>query len=123
MHPAMDQASEAVASAGQGSRPAIMPDDVRSELDELCRRFHVQTLDVFGSANTGHFDPSRSDIDMLVEFPPLPGSGRADAYLSLHAALQSLFQRRVDLLTVPSVRNPYLRRSIEQTRRQLFPKP
>ncbi len=98
-----------------------MPDDVRGELDELCRRFHVQTLDVFGSANTTQFDPGRSDIDLLVEFPPLPGSGRADAYFALHAALQSLFQRRVDLLTVPSVKNPYLKRSIEQTRRRLFP--
>ena len=37
-------------------------------LAELCRRFHVRTLDVFGSAVTGRFDPARSDLDFLVQF-------------------------------------------------------
>ena len=46
----------------------------RSELEELCRRYHVKTLEVFGSAADGTFDAARSDLDFLVEFLPLgPG--------------------------------------------------
>src|SRR5882672_3553421 len=33
------------------------------ELTELCRRHCVRTLEVFGSAADGSFDPSRSDLD------------------------------------------------------------
>jgi hypothetical protein len=40
----------------------------REELRDLCRRFHVRRLDVFGSAARGDFDSARSDIDFLVEF-------------------------------------------------------
>jgi predicted nucleotidyltransferase len=45
--------------------------DKRETLAELCRRFHVRRLEVFGSAARGEdFDPSRSDADFLVEFEP-----------------------------------------------------
>jgi predicted nucleotidyltransferase len=42
----------------------------REELRELCRRFHVRRLDLFGSATGDDFDPARSDLDFLVEFDP-----------------------------------------------------
>ena len=38
------------------------------ELTEICRRYHVKRLDVFGSAAVGDFNPDTSDIDFLVEF-------------------------------------------------------
>ena len=40
----------------------------REELRELCHRFHVRRLDLFGSAAGDHFDPARRDLDFLVEF-------------------------------------------------------
>jgi predicted nucleotidyltransferase len=40
----------------------------RQELEDLCRRFHVRRLDLFGSATGNDFDPARSDLDFLVEF-------------------------------------------------------
>ena len=40
----------------------------REELRELCRRFHVRRLDLFGSAAGDDFDAERSDLDFLVEF-------------------------------------------------------
>ena len=42
----------------------------RMELADLCRRFGVRRLDLFGSAARGDFDPERSDLDFLVEFEP-----------------------------------------------------
>jgi uncharacterized protein with HEPN domain len=43
----------------------------RAEIADLCRRFHVSRLDVFGSAaRVVDFDPARSDIDILVSYAP-----------------------------------------------------
>lgn len=41
----------------------------RDAVAELCRQFHVERLDVFGSAASGGFDEETSDLDFLVEFP------------------------------------------------------
>lgn len=89
-----------------------------ARLDELCRRLGVRRLDLFGSAATGRFDPSRSDLDFLVEFEPGTDS---KSYFALHQALEDLFNRKVDLLTEGGLENPYLRRQIESERRRLFP--
>lgn len=96
---------------------ATAPDTI----PDLCRRFHVRRLDLFGSAADGRFDPSRSDLDFLVVFEDLPGSAYADAYFGLRAALTELFGRDVDLLTGAALANPYLRRQVEAQRQRLFP--
>ncbi len=36
----------------------------------LCREYGVARLEVFGSVCTREFDPGRSDVDFLVEYPP-----------------------------------------------------
>jgi predicted nucleotidyltransferase len=43
-----------------------------------------------------------------------------DAYFGLHAALETLFERHVGLLTERSIENPLLGRSGEATRRCLY---
>jgi uncharacterized protein len=93
----------------------------REELRELCRRFHVRRLDVFGSAARGDFDPARSDLDFLVEFD----SGAPDAlslktFFGLKEALERLFGRSVDLVEPGAVRNPYLKDSIGRSREPVF---
>jgi len=87
-------------------------------LAQLCRRFGVRQLDLFGSAATGRFDPAVSDLDFLVEFEP---EARGNSYFGLLAGLERLFQRKIDLLTEPGLENPYLRRRIEAERQTLFP--
>ncbi len=42
-------------------------DKHREALIDLCQKYHVERLDVFGSAARGDFEKS-SDIDFLVEF-------------------------------------------------------
>jgi predicted nucleotidyltransferase len=92
----------------------------RSALAALCRRHHVRQLDLFGSAARGTFDPARSDLDFVVSFDALPPADFADAFFGLQEALVALFGRPVDLLTAESIRNPYLRESIERTRQVLY---
>lgn len=94
------------------------PDD--PALVELCRRHRVRRLDLFGSAATGAFDPARSDLDFLVEFQELQPGTYFDAYFGLREGLEALFGREVDLVTLPSLRNPYFRKRVMAERRPLF---
>jgi predicted nucleotidyltransferase len=68
----------------------------RDELAELCRRFHVRRLDVFGSAARGDFDPARSDLDFLVEFSV--ENDDLACFVGFKEALEALLARRVDLV-------------------------
>ena len=90
---------------------------------ELCRRFGVRRLDLFGSAVTGRFDLARSDLDFLVEFETPPAGGFRGPYFGLLEALETLFQRKIDLLTEGSLENPYRRRRIEAEKRILYQAP
>ena len=42
------------------------------------------------------------------------------AFIDMHDELEAMFGRSVDLLTVPSLRNPYLRKEILSTRRLAY---
>ena len=92
----------------------------RSELIALCGRYGVRRLALFGSALRDDFDPGRSDLDLLVEFSPTSPQEHAEAYFGLLENLESLFGRRVDLLELGAVRNPYLRREIEEQQETLY---
>ena len=85
----------------------------RSELGALCERHRVERLALFGSALRDDFDPDRSDLDLCVVFQPMPPNEHAESYFGLLEDLEALFARRVDLVEIGAVRNPYLRREIE----------
>jgi uncharacterized protein len=95
----------------------------RDKLNLLCQNFGVRHLDVFGSAVTGDFDDSLSDLDFIVSFADRSPGTYADKFLNLAEALEGLFGRKVDLLTEDSIRNPYFRETIEQTRQRLYEQP
>ena len=92
----------------------------REKLTELCVRYRVRRLEVFGSAAGEEFDPAASDLDFLVEFEDLKPGQHADAYFGLLEALQELFDRPIDLLMTSAVSNPFLMRRIEESRTLLY---
>ena len=91
----------------------------RNEVIDLCRRYGVRRLELFGSAATGAFEPERSDLDFLVEFDANP-SKLFDRYFGLKESLEALYGRRVDLVTVGSLRNPYFIESVNKTRQLVY---
>lgn len=112
-----------VPSRARRHHRAAMEDVVttrRADIAALCRQFHVRQLDLFGSAARGTFDPARSDLDFVVTFDNLHPVAFADAWFGLREGLAALFGRPVDLLTADSIRNPYLRESIERSRQVLY---
>ena len=93
----------------------------RASIQDLCRRFGVRRLELFGSAATEAFDPARSDLDFLVEF--LPGQQLGPwlrHYFAFQAELARLFGRPVDLVLSGAVRNPYFRKELDRTRTVLY---
>ncbi len=93
----------------------------KTALVELCRRYRVERLYLFGSAVLGHFDVRRSDLDFLVRFSDREPTGEyADRYLGFAEALERLFDRPVDVITEESIHNPYFRSEVESTRQLLY---
>jgi hypothetical protein len=92
----------------------------RAALEEICLRFGVARLEAFGSALREDFKEGSSDLDFLVEFKSMEPYARVDAYFGLLNELRSMFQRKVDLVMIDAVRNPYISREIERTKQLLY---
>jgi len=88
---------------------------------ELCRRYCVQRLEVFGSAARGtDFSPESSDIDFLVEFTPSADSPTLKAFFGLQADLAQTLGRAVDLAEATALRNPYVQASVNRSREVVY---
>lgn len=82
----------------------------------LCVKHRVRRLELFGSTAGDDFDPSRSDVDFMVEFEPAPREGFSDRYFVLRRALESLLGRPVDLVEQGCVPNPVVAASIQRSK-------
>lgn len=98
----------------------VIVQEKAAELEELCRRFAVRRLALFGSAVRGDFDTRSSDLDFVVEFAPLDPSGLKSAYFGLLNELEKLFGREIDLIELRAVKNPYIRRRILEQQETLY---
>jgi len=92
----------------------------RIAIGHLCTSLAVRDLRVFGSAVTDDFDPSRSDLDVLVEFFDPSAPGIADRFMNLAEGLESIFHRPVDLVTKQAIKNPIFRQTVEQSSQPLY---
>jgi predicted nucleotidyltransferase len=92
----------------------------RPDIATLCRRYGVQSLDVFGSAAGDTFDPAHSDIDFLVAFNPAETTGLFQRFFGLQEALQGLFQRKIDLVSAAALSNPYFIAEVNRTRQTVY---
>lgn len=68
-----------------------------ARLADLCRRYQVRELSLFGSAARGEMRPD-SDIDLLVEFLPNAEVGLVE-HAGLMLDLERLLGRKVDLVS------------------------
>jgi predicted nucleotidyltransferase len=91
------------------------------ELEQLCKLYGVKRLEVVGSAaREVDFDPARSDVDFLVDFEPGRLPATLKGYFGFREALENIVGRPVDLVMLDAVRNPYLKASLESSRRLLY---
>ena len=88
---------------------------------ELCKRYKVKTLYVFGSILTSRFHKD-SDIDLLVKFDKekISLAEYADNYFDLQFALEDIFNRKVDLVCDDAIKNPYFRREVDAKKKLIY---
>lgn len=94
-------------------------DDIKGRLNifrDLCSDHQVKYLYAFGSSITGKFDPIKSDIDLLVEIEDSDPLKRGERLIDLWDKFEIFFQKKIDLLTDSSIKNPILRKSIDNTK-------
>ena len=88
-----------------------------AEIVELCRRYRVRELAVFGSAARGDLR-AESDIDLLVEFQPDAPGGLLD-YAGLMLDLSQLLRRKVDLVEREGLK-PLIRKAVLSEARTIY---
>jgi len=88
----------------------------RKDFTLLCKTHNVKYLYAFGSSLSDRFDPAESDIDLLIEIDSNDPLERGEQLLALWDLFEGFFRRKVDLLTDSSIRNPFLRKSIDSTK-------
>jgi predicted nucleotidyltransferase len=86
-------------------------------LADVCRRYGVKELSLFGSAARGELRPE-SDIDMMVEFEPGARIGVVK-FESLVEELESLAGRGVDLVTKRGLK-PWVRPQVLKDARVVY---
>ena len=93
----------------------------RDQIADICRRYAVRRLEVFGSAARGDdFDLTSSDADFLVEFAPGSDLPALRRFFGLAEELEHLLGRHVDLVEPGAIRNPYIRASIDRAREVVY---
>ena len=91
----------------------------REELAEICRRYHVKRLELFGSGARGELRPE-SDLDFLVEFSEPPDADLVRQYFGLIDDLSRLFHRPVDLVEESAIDNPYFLEDVNESRTLVY---
>ena len=82
----------------------------------LCKTHNVRNLYAFGSSITDDFNEESSDIDLLIEIDNDDPIERGENLMNVWDKFEQFFQRKVDLLTSTSIKNPILKQSIDSTK-------
>jgi predicted nucleotidyltransferase len=89
-----------------------------SQLAELCRRWKVTELSLFGSILRDDFGPE-SDVDVLVVFQVDAPWSMWDL-MDMREELRNLFGRAVRLVEKEALRNPFRRREIVENHKVVY---
>jgi predicted nucleotidyltransferase len=87
------------------------------KIAEICRRYGIQEMAVFGSAARGDMRPD-SDVDIVVEFFPETKYGLRE-YQAIEDELVAVFGRRVDLGTKQYIK-PHVKAHIMKDARVIY---
>ena len=90
-----------------------------STISPLCEQHRVSKLFAFGSILTNRFN-DKSDIDLIVDFKDIDLRDYVDNYFSLKDALSHALGREIDLLEDKAIRNPVLRRIIDNSKLLIY---
>jgi predicted nucleotidyltransferase len=93
----------------------------QNSLENICKTYKVKSLFAFGSLVRNEMKPD-SDIDLLVEISEQDPFLYTDCYFELKKQFENLFGRTIDLMEMKSLKNPYLKKEIDNTKVLLYGK-
>jgi predicted nucleotidyltransferase len=76
---------------------------------ELAQKYGVSSIGLFGSVVRDDFSPSKSDIDIIVDFSKPIGI----EFIDLAEYLESVFKQKIDLVSKNGIKKGYFQ-SIEK---------
>lgn len=86
------------------------------QIRSICALHSVESLHLFGSQASSYYSDN-SDIDFLVKFSDkLDVLNYADNYFDLLEDLQNLFNKKIDLISERSLKNPILIEEINRSK-------
>jgi predicted nucleotidyltransferase len=90
------------------------------QANRLFQKHKVIRAYAFGSILSDDFNKD-SDIDFIIDVDEKINPVELGEHLwNLQFELQDLFKREVDLITSRSLKNPYFKREVEQTKRLIY---
>jgi len=91
-------------------------------LKEICERHKVRRLDLHGSSSmTGEDTPDgKAELNLLVEWQPMPEMERIDMRFALEEALGKFFGREVGLVTIDRIKIEYVQNVFKRRRTLLY---
>ena len=93
----------------------------KDEIAEICRRYGVRRLDLFGSAARGtDFDPETSDADFLVDFQDELPHNMLRCFMGLKFDLADALGRKVDVAGMGAIRNERMQALIDRSRETVY---
>jgi predicted nucleotidyltransferase len=119
------EATEATMSLAHDKKhnDGIVPEIIerrRGDIAQLCERYGVRELALFGSILRSDFDPASSDVDAAVKFGPPTSHSLARQYFDFKQALERLLSRPVDLVELEAMPDTRLKRIIERTKVPIY---
>jgi hypothetical protein len=99
--------------------PALI-EQRRGDIAQLCERYGVRELALFGSILRSDFDLTSSDVDAAVKFGPPADDSLAHQYFDFKTALERLLLRPVDLVELEAMPDTRLKRIIEHTKVPIY---
>ncbi len=90
----------------------------REQIIIFCQKRKISELSFFGSVLRDDFTQD-SDIDILVEFFSNSGWSLYE-WIDMQQELETMFNRKVDLVSKKGIRNPYRRKAILSDREVFY---
>jgi predicted nucleotidyltransferase len=91
------------------------------KIEATCKKYHVHQLYLYGSLTTAKFFSNASQVDLIVRFKDqISVDEYAELYFGQAADLEQLLNKKVDLMTEKPVKNPYLRKSMEESKARIY---
>jgi len=97
-------------------------EDNITTIRELCKKHHVKSFYLVGSAAKENRFTDESDVDFLYRFrkEDIEETDYADNYFDLLFTLQDILNRKVDLVAEEKMKNPYFIESINRDKQLIY---